>query len=102
MATIEQAVEAFRNDAELETINVVPFGNSMLPLIVSGSTVTLKRHRTTDPLRKGDIVLVKVTGKIRLHLVKAVAHDKVLIGNNHGRINGWASVSNVFGKVVKE
>jgi hypothetical protein len=70
-------------------------GNSMLPLIKSRQPVTLS---PVDPtlLEKGDIVLVKVGRNVYTHLVKAVRPGQVQIGNNHGRINGWTSLSNVF------
>jgi len=42
------------------------------------------------PIRKGDIVYVKVRGRFYTHLVVAIGQDgRYLIGNNHGGINGW-------------
>ena len=49
----------------------------------------------------GDVVLCRVNGAEYLHLVKAVQPDRCLIGNNKGRINGWCSLSNVFGVLTK-
>jgi hypothetical protein len=31
------------------------------------------------------------------HLVKAIKNNRFLIGNNHGKINGWISINNIFG-----
>lgn len=74
-------------------------GNSMLPLIASKQPVTLAPV-DVDKLEEGDIVLCKVKGKYYTHLVKATRVDGVLIGNNRGHINGWASRNNVYGIVT--
>lgn len=74
-------------------------GNSMLPLIKSRQPVTLSPVDATK-LEKGDIVLVKVNRNVYTHLVKGVRVGQVLIGNNHGRINGWTSLANVFAIVT--
>ena len=37
----------------------------------------------------GDIVFCKVKGRYYTHLVRAKGDRGVLIGNNHGKINGW-------------
>jgi phage repressor protein C with HTH and peptisase S24 domain len=70
-------------------------GNSMEPRIKSRQPVTLK---PVDPtrLRKDDAVLVKVNGRVYLHLVKALRRGQVQIGNNHGHINGWTVLGNVY------
>lgn len=44
------------------------------------------------------IVFCKVKGRYYTHLVKAKGDRGVLIGNNHGRINGWTK--SVFGKIL--
>lgn len=81
-----------------ETVQFRPKGNSMTPLIKSGDLVTVAP--ICCPIKKGDIVLCKVNGRQYLHLVKAVRNDRVcLIGNNHGRINGWSS--DIYGKVIR-
>jgi len=83
-----------------QTITITPKGSSMEPKIKSGGKVTLI---PCDPktLDRGDIVLVRVNGKDYLHLIKGIKKGQVLIGNNKGHINGWASIENVFGKVTK-
>lgn len=43
------------------------------------------------------IVLVRVAGTVYLHRVTAIAGDRVQIGNNRGRINGWTGKERVFG-----
>lgn len=73
---------------------IKPKGNSMKGKVNSGAKVTVE---TAEEYQKGDIVLVKVKGKIYLHLIKAVKGKRYLIGNNRGRINGWVSESAIYG-----
>lgn len=84
-----------------ETVEVRGIGNSMTPLLVSGQIVTVVPLTADEPLRKGDIVIAKVRGRVYLHLVKAVRGDQVLIGNNHGRTNGWTPRSQVYGRAER-
>ena len=65
----------------------------MTPLIKSGQKHVLSPV-TLDKVEVGDIVFCKVKGRYYTHLVRGV-----LIGNNHGKINGWTK--SVFGKVTK-
>ena len=76
---------------------VTPRGNSMRPKVMSGATVTLEPVEI-EQLKKGDIVLCKVKGKVYLHLVKAMQRGRVLIGNNHGGTNGWTRT--VWGRAI--
>lgn len=73
------------------------FGNSMLPKIKSGSTLTFE---VSDVYEVGDIVFSKVKGKyIDAHLITKIdAQGRYLISNNHGYDNGWTR--KIFGKVV--
>jgi hypothetical protein len=74
-------------------------GNSMTPLIKSRQPVKLAPCKWED-CKKGDIVYCKVNGRYYTHLVKAKDKKRgVLIGNNHGRDNGWTKA--VFGKVAE-
>jgi len=75
-----------------------PRGNSMTGKINSGDTVIVE---PTSTYSKGDIVLVKVRGKVYLHLIKAIRDNQYQIGNNHGIINGWVSKSAIYGVVTK-
>lgn len=64
-------------------------GNSMTPLIHSGQTVTISPVK--GEIKKGDIVLAKVKGRMFIHLVTAVGDDgRYQISNNHGHVNGWS------------
>lgn len=89
-----------------ETIyNYKERGNSMTPIIKSNEPVTLEPigDRT---LSKGDAVFCKVRGNYYTHLIHAVDEGKAdkptryLIGNNHGRMNGWTNATKVYGLVV--
>jgi hypothetical protein len=80
-----------------ETVTYKEFGNSMLPKMKSGVSVSIRPCKLED-CKVGDIVLAKVHGAHYLHYVKAVASDgKVQIGNAHDHINGWTRT--VFGKL---
>ena len=74
-------------------------GNSMTPILYSKQPVEIT-PTTWNEVEIGDIVYAKVHGHCYTHLVKAKNEKHgVLIGNNHGRINGWTK--NVYGKVTK-
>jgi len=74
----------------------------MTPKIKSGQQITIEPLNNRE-LEKGDIVFCKVNGNEYVHLVKAIRSNgaEVLIGNNHGKINGWTHITNVYGIVVK-
>jgi len=84
---------------EGETIISKEPGNSMTPRIRSRQPVKIKPI-TWQECEVGDVVYCKVRGNLYTHLVKA-KNDKrgVLIGNNHGRINGWTK--QVYGKIIE-
>lgn len=91
-------IEKLRKGDKIE--NYKEGGNSMTPLIKHREPVTVEPVDTSK-LEKGDIVFVKVKGNIYTHKVTALGEDKVQIGNNHGKINGWTKLDNVFGIVTK-
>lgn len=75
-------------------------GNSMTPLFKSGEEHTLTKIESLDEVNVGDAVFCKVKGSYYTHLVKAKDDKKgCLIGNNHGKINGWTK--NVFAIATK-
>lgn len=72
------------------------FGNSMTPILKSGSTIRFVR---CDEYEVGDIVFCKVLGRfVDAHLV-IKKNDKrgYLIANNHGHENGWTR--QIYGKM---
>ena len=82
-----------------ETIVSKEPGNSMLPILKSKQPVLLQPVHWED-CEAGDIVFCKVRGNCFTHLVKGKnAKRGLLIGNNHGRLNGWTK--NVYGKVIE-
>jgi len=84
---------------EGKTFVTQEFGNSMTPIIKSGQKHILSPI-TIDNVNVGDIVYCKIHGKFYTHLVKAINKNKgCLIGNNHGKINGWTK--NIYGKVIE-
>lgn len=82
-----------------ETVTLYPRGGSMRGRVRDGAKVVLEP--VVGPLAVEDIVLVKVAGTIYLHRVVERDGARVLIGNNVGGINGWASVAQVFGVAVE-
>lgn len=74
------------------------FGNSMLPILKSGSFLTFKKETNYEVK---DIVFCKVKGRfIDAHKIIKTHTDKgFLIANNHGYENGWTR--QIFGKAVQ-
>jgi len=74
------------------------FGNSMTPILKSGTLLTFEKKEDYDI---GDIVFCKVKSRyIDAH--KIYKKDKkrgYLIGNNHGFENGWTH--QIFGKAIQ-
>lgn len=82
-----------------ETIISKEPGNSMLPILKSRQPVKLEPVKWQD-CEVGDIVYCKVKGNLYTHLVKGKNEERgLLIGNNHGHINGWTK--NVYGRVIE-
>jgi hypothetical protein len=78
---------------------VRPLGGSMRGRIESGQLVTLAPVLPAD-VQLDDIVFIQWHGGYILHIVKDLTPDQVLIGNNLGKINGWAPRTAILGKVV--
>lgn len=74
-------------------------GNSMTPLIKSRQPVDIYPLPDNRPV-VNDIVFCRVHGRYFMHLVKAVDGNRVLIGNNHGHLNGWTTRDKVYGIVA--
>lgn len=96
MSWADGAIERLRKG---EAVRIRPSGNSMTPLIKSGELITV---RPCDPtlIKPGDVVLVRVHGKVYLHLVKQKSgrDGLFLISNNQGRVNGWVDGTHIYGK----
>jgi hypothetical protein len=74
------------------------FGNSMLPILKSGSLLTFIQ---APEYKIGDIVFCKVRGRyIDGHkIIKIDPAKGFLIANNHGFENGWTRT--IYGKVIE-
>jgi len=74
------------------------FGNSMLPILKSGSLLSFE---PSDEYEIGDIVCCKVKGRyIDAHkIVKKDTNKGYLIANNHGFENGWTKI--IYGRVTE-
>jgi len=86
-----------------ESADIRPHGNSMKGKVESGQQVTVSPCDESG-LAAGDMVLVRVKGRVYLHLVKAVREGKdgkrrFQIGNNCGGINGWVGAKAIYGKM---
>lgn len=73
------------------------FGNSMEPVIPSGSRVTIEPVEV-ERIALGDIVAVKVADATMLHLVKAIdPHERrVEISGTSGPPSGWTSFDCIY------
>ncbi len=72
--------------------------------ISDGDAVTLEPCLAQN-LLVGDIVLCRIEGRrfshLVLHLIVGREAKRFLIGNNFGRVDGWISSQDIFGKVTK-
>jgi hypothetical protein len=96
MSWVAEAMAALRDGRE---VVVRPRGGSMRGRIEDNQPVTLT---PVDPsvVVVGDVVLVRWKGNVLLHLVKEADGDRLLIGNNVGKVNGWAPRSDVLARVT--
>lgn len=91
--------QKFQRLLDGETFETSEKGNSMTPLFKSGEKHIVTPIKLED-VKVGDVVYCKVSGNYYTHLVKAVNEKRgLLIGNNHGHINGWTK--KVYGKAIK-
>ena len=74
------------------------FGNSMIPILKSGSTLKFVKQ---DEYKVGDIVFSKVKGRyIDAHkITKIDPQGQYMIANNKGWENGWTKI--IFGKAIE-
>lgn len=88
--------------AELKAGNTVSFrprGNSMQPKIESGQLCTVE-PLGASPV-PGDILLCTVEGRQFLHLCTAVRGAQYQISNNKNFVNGWTTIKQIHGILVK-
>lgn len=84
--------------AEKGSIKMKVHGNSMTPIIESGSLLTFVK---SEKYEIGDVVFCKVKGRwIDAHKITKKSPDKgYMIANNHGWENGWTN--HVFARVIE-
>lgn len=82
------------------TVEFRPHGNSMTGKVNSGDLCTVEPVTESVELQSGNIVLCKVRGSEYLHLISAVRGDQYQISNNHGRVNGWVTRKQIYGKLI--
>src|SRR5262245_48986095 len=97
MSWAKYAIEALHDG---RTVQIRPRGHSMKGKVNDRALVTVE---PCDPvtLAVGDMVLVRVSGRDYLHLIKAIDRGRFLIGNNRGGINGWVGAHGIYGKATK-
>ena len=96
MSWVKEAVVGLNDGKE---VKIRPHGGSMRGRIESGQLVTLS-PATFDSVRENDVVFIKWKGNYLLHIVKEKNESEILVGNNLGKINGWAPAESVLAKVV--
>ena len=96
MSWVKDALAAIESG---NAAQVRPHGGSMRGRIESGQLVTIA-PATAEEVQVDDVVLVRWKGNYILHIVKDVGKDGLLIGNNIGKINGWAARDDIVGRVT--
>lgn len=96
MSWVKEALDGLSKG---EAVQVRPQGGSMRGRIESGQLVTITPV-PGDDVEVDDVVFIRWKGNYILHIVKEVGDQGLLIGNNIGKINGWASRADVLGVVT--
>lgn len=78
-----------------------PRGHSMRPHIRSGDEVELAPIGDPAALGRGDIVLVRVSGRVVLHMVDRTEGGRLLIANARGHANGWVGRNAPYGRAIR-
>lgn len=95
MSWVKDAITALESG---ESAKVRPHGGSMRGRIESGQLVTIAPV-TPDAVKVDDVVFIRWKGNYILHIVKEIGQEGFLIGNNIGKVNGWANRNDVLGVV---
>lgn len=84
-----------------QTVSFRPRGNSMTPRIKSGQLCTVEPIVDPKRVQEGSVVLCKVRGQEYLHLVSARRGEQYQISNNHGHVNGWITLHQIYGVLTR-
>jgi hypothetical protein len=79
---------------------IYPIGQSMRGKIESGQKVLLSNQKL-DEIIAGDVVFIRWKGNYLLHLLIEIKDDKILIGNNLGKTDGWIEKKDVLAKAIQ-
>lgn len=72
---------------------------SMRAALKHGQILTFSPIRAPQEVQIGDIVIVRWRGSnFMMHLVQEIQHQKCLIVNSLGKINGWVPVEEIIGR----
>ena len=95
-------VEALK-EGKSYTWTVPDGGNlaSMRKAIKHGQTITISPIVDPQEIQAGDFVLVKWHQGDIFHIVGEIQNDQYLIINSLGKVNGWVTAENIFGRVTK-
>jgi hypothetical protein len=96
MGWVKEALQQLEDCGQAQ---IRPVGGSMRGRIESGQLVTLEKVDVAE-VRVDDIVFVRWKGNYILHLVKEQKGSQILIGNNLGKVNGWANSDDVIARVA--
>lgn len=97
MNWVKEAIAALESG---KAAQVRPHGGSMRGRIKSGQLVTIAPVAPDDVV-VDDVVFIRWKGNYILHIVRDTDDDRLLIGNNVGKINGWAMRDDVLGIVTE-
>jgi hypothetical protein len=81
-----------------KSATVRPRGGSMRGRIEDNEEITIEPVSPGE-VEVNEVIFLRWKGGFLLHIVKQASDHEVLIGNNVGRINGWAPRSDILGRV---
>lgn len=96
MSWVKDAINALQAG---KAAQVRPVGGSMRGRIESGQLVTISPI-SANAVKIDDVVFIRWKGNYILHIVRDISDDGFLVGNNIGKINGWANRTDVLGIVT--
>lgn len=74
---------------------------SMRKAIKHGQTLTMSPIEDPSEIQVGDLVLVKWHQGDIFHIVGEIQGEQYLIVNSLGKVNGWVSAKEIFGRITK-
>jgi hypothetical protein len=83
-----------------ETVSFREGGNWMTPRIKHRQKCTYAPVTSAEDVTVGNAVFCKVRRNYFTHLITAVKGEQYQISNNHGHVNGWITLTSIFGKVT--